>query len=67
MTLRERIIVECYTGFCMCTGEERWEVYKYAEEKMGHPVWTHFWANEKFCRELREACKDDFVALCKGE
>ena len=65
MTLRERVIVECYTGYCMCTGDERQEVYKYAQEKLGYPVWTHFWADRKFCQKLQDASRDDFVALCE--
>ena len=27
MTLKERVIVEAYTGYCMTTGEEREELY----------------------------------------
>lgn len=29
MTLKEKAIVETYTGICMLTGDDRMEVYKY--------------------------------------
>ena len=67
MTLKERIIVECYTGYVMCVGEERKEVNKYIEEKMGHPVFTHQLGDRTFVDCLQKACKEDFLALCKGE
>ena len=35
MTLREKIIVETYTGVCMLTGDDSIEVYKYMAEIMG--------------------------------
>lgn len=47
MTLRERIIVEVFTGYCMVTGDERDELYKYMETIMGRPVFTHELADKK--------------------
>ena len=67
MTLKERIIVECYTGYVMCTGDERAEVHKYLEEKMKRPVYTHELGDRRFVASIQEACRDDFLALCRGE
>lgn len=67
MTLKERVIVETYTGICMVTGNERNEVYKYQEEIMGRPVFSHELADEKIQEELRLAALEDFKALCVSE
>lgn len=65
MTLIERIIVETYTGYCMTSGEERDEVYKYMEKLLGRPVFTHMLADDNIVKELKEKSKDDFISLCK--
>lgn len=64
MTLREKIIVETYTGVCMVTGEERNELYNYIAELMGRPVFTHELADRKVQEELKERSKPDFINLC---
>lgn len=66
MTLREKIIVEVYTGTCMVTGDEREEVYRYMSALMGRPVFTHELADHEFQEKLKEKCKPDFVALCRS-
>lgn len=66
MTLRERVIVETYTGICMTSAEERGEVYKYMQRIMGRPVYTHMLADVEMQRELREKAGPDFIALCKS-
>lgn len=62
MTLKERVIVETYTGYCMTSGDEREETYKYMAELMGRPVFTH--EIPKFEEELRKRSEKDFIALC---
>lgn len=64
MELRERVIVETYTGYCMTSPEERDEVYKYMAEIMGRPVFTHELADKEIQEQLREKAKPDFIALC---
>lgn len=66
MTYRECAIVEAYTGICMLTGDKRKYIYQYAEEKLGYPVYTHFFASETFQLQLRQKAKEDFVSLCKN-
>lgn len=65
MTLRERVIVETYTGICMTSGDERWEVYKYMAEIMGRSVYTHELADKKVQEQLKEKSRADFLALCR--
>ena len=64
MELRERVIVEVYTGYCMTSPEERDEVYKYMAEIMGRPVFTHELADKEIQEQLREKASNDFKALC---
>lgn len=66
MTLKERIIVEVYTGVCMTSGSERDEVYKYMALIMGRPVFTHELASKEIQEELKARSKDDFIALCRS-
>jgi len=64
MTKRECAIVMAYTGVCMLTGNNIGIFYKYVEEKIGRPVYTH----ELFAleQEIKSASEDDFIALCKN-
>ena len=65
LTLSERVIVETYTGICMTSGDERWEVYKYMAEIMGRSVYTHELADKKVQEQLKEKSRADFLALCR--
>lgn len=62
MTERERIIVSAYTGYLLC---DFGKMHAYIEEKLGRPIWTHELANEEISKEIREKCRDDFVALAE--
>lgn len=64
MTKRECAIVMAYTGICMLTGDNIGIFYKYVEEKIGRPFYTH----ELLALEhrIKEASEDDFIALCKN-
>lgn len=64
MTLREKAIVETYTGICMLTGDDRMEVYKYMTEIMGRSLFSHELADKKVMEELKEKSKHDFVSIC---
>ena len=66
MTLKERVIVETYTGYCMTAHTERDEVYKYMAEIMGRPVFTHELASKEIQDQLKEKAKADFIALCSS-
>lgn len=64
MTQQERIIVSAYTGYLLCPFKL---VHEYVEKKLGRPVWTHEFAFEKTWDEIREKCRDDFIALAEME
>lgn len=66
MTLKERVIVEAYTGYCMTNSDERSEFYKYVEAVMGRPIYTHELADNKIICELQDKVKPDFIKLCCG-
>lgn len=61
MNKRERVIVSAYTGVLMCNFLD---VAEYIREKLGRPVWTHEYADNKVQREIQEKTKDDFLELC---
>ena len=67
MTLEDRVIVETYTGYCMTSGDERNAVYKYMEQLLGRPVYTHELAQKSVVKMLQEKSKADFIELCKGK
>lgn len=64
MTLKERVIVETYTGVVMTSAEERSETHKYMEELMGRPLFTHELADQSIVEQLKEKSKPDFLTLC---
>lgn len=64
MTLRERVIVEAYTGYCMTVGEERNAFNKYVEEIMGRPICTYELADDNMQNEIHDKSKADFIGLC---
>lgn len=66
MTKREAAVIETYTGICMLVGDDRKLVYKYAEELLGYPVWTHDFADKKIQEKLKEKSKEDFIEICKN-
>lgn len=65
MTDREKAIVMAYTGVTMLKDDKLQIFYKYVEEIMGRPIWTHEMA--RLADEIKEKSKDDFMALCADE
>lgn len=63
MTKRECAIVMAYTGVCMLAGDNLGVYYKYVEEKIGRPVYTH--EMYELADEIKEKSKDDFLELCR--
>ena len=61
MNDRERAIVETYTGICMLTGDKRNEVYKYMEEIMGRPVFTHELEDAQIQQELKRKSYAEWI------
>ena len=63
MTCRECAIVEAFTGNCMLTGDKTEHFYKYVEEIMGKPIYSH--ELPAYEEEIKEKSRDDFINLCK--
>ena len=62
MTEQEKIIVSAYTGYVMCDFEK---IHAYIEKKMGRPIYTHEFINERIDKEIHEKVKPDFLKLCE--
>ena len=63
MTKRECAIVMAYTGYCMLSGDDLEIFNKYAEEKMGRPLYTHEYYT--LAKEIQKRVKEDFLELCR--
>ena len=66
MTDREKAIVMAYTGCVMLAGDKLGVFYKYIEEKLGHPLYTHELSYPEVQDTVREAAREDFIALAKA-
>ena len=64
MTKRECAIVMAYTGYCMLSGDDLEIFDKYAEEKMGRPLYTHEYYT--LAKEIQKRAKEDFLELCQS-
>lgn len=67
MTHKEKIIATAYTGIMFVDGSDIREVYEYEEGKLGQGVLDIMHESKEFCMKVREAVKDDFIAMLKGE
>ena len=65
MTDREKAIVMAYTGYTMLAGDKLGIYYQYVQEKLGQSVMTHELAYEEVQDAIKEAAKEDFIALAK--
>lgn len=63
MTHKEKIIATAYTGIMFVDGSELGEVYAYEEEKLGHGVIDIMHADKEFQQKLRNAVREDFLAM----
>ena len=61
LTKRQAAIIGAYTGI---TASDFSVVHEYAEEKFGHPVWTHESASKVLSEKLKELAKQDFIDIC---
>lgn len=62
MTKYEKIVVSAYTGILMCDFSD---LHKYIEDKLERPVLTHELGCESIQTEIKEKCKEDFLAICR--
>ena len=64
LTKEQAIIVSAYTGV---TTMNFGFVHEAVEKKLGHPVWTHEFADKEFMQEVKDAFREDFLAICYTE
>lgn len=57
---REAAIISLYTGIMLGNFAD---THAYAEELMGHSIWTHQFANKDLVEELKEKSRPDFMDL----
>ena len=48
-------------------GSQLGDVYAYEEEKLGHGVLDIMHADKEFCQKVRDAVREDFFKMLKGE
>lgn len=54
-----------YTGTVMLTGDNLDIYYKYLNDIMGRPVYTHELAFKEIQKQIKEKSMDDFLKLCR--
>lgn len=64
LTKEQAIIVSAYTG---CTAINFGFIQQAVEKKLGHPVWTHEFANQAFIQKVQDAFREDFLEICYTE
>lgn len=65
MTKQECAVVMAYTGIVMLTGDNLRIYYKYLNDIMGRPVYTHELAFKEIKEKIKEKSTDDFLKLCR--
>jgi hypothetical protein len=64
LTNEQAAIIGAFTGIACGPFSD---IHGYAENMLGRPVFTHEFANKETWKELREACRDDFLDICAGD
>lgn len=61
LTREQAAIIGAFTGV---TCGPFSDIHALAEKKLGRPIWTHQLASEALQEELKEAVREDFLAIC---
>lgn len=62
MTTKERVIVSAYTGIRMCDMDL---IEAYVQEKLGRPVLSNEWGDQRFREIVQAMVAEDFLMLCE--
>lgn len=62
MTKHEAAVFTIFTGIAFLKGEDLSEMYRYAAELMGRPVYSH--ELPKLADELKERARPEFMKIC---
>lgn len=60
LTKEQAAIIGAYTGVTVGPFDD---IKEYAERKLGRQLWTHEMGTDAFEQELREAAREDFLAV----
>lgn len=63
MTKHEAAVFTIFTGIAFLKGEDLSEMYRYAAELMGRPVYSH--ELPKLADELKERARPEFMKICR--
>ncbi|RVT95230.1 hypothetical protein EOD42_16730 [Rhodovarius crocodyli] len=61
LTTEQAAIIGAFTGIACGPFSD---IHKLAEQRLGRPIWTHEFAIEGVIVQLREAVREDFLAIC---
>lgn len=60
-TKEQSIVITGFTGVTACQfGDFHGDV----EKRLGHPVFTHEFANKQFMEKIQELYRKDFLTMC---
>lgn len=62
LTKEQAAIIGLYTGI---TCGPFSDIHELAEKLIGHPVFTHQFADREMVEKLKELVRPDFLALCR--
>lgn len=61
LTKEQAAIIGAYTGF---TAGPFGDIHELAEKVLGRPIWTSEFASEALMKQLSEAVKPQYLAIC---
>ena len=64
MTREEAILLSAYTGFMLAPDFS--EVHKFCEDTLGHPIWTHEFADSCVQKEIQEKLRPQIMELVQN-
>ena len=60
LTKEQAAVIGAFTGYAVGPFSD---IHEYAERKLGRSIWTHQFADKAISEELKEAAREDFVAI----
>jgi len=64
LTKEQAIVISGFTGFTAIAFSD---FHEDVEKRLGRPIWTHQFADPNIQKEIKEAYREDFIAMCFKE
>ena len=64
MTREEAILLSAYTGFLLV--QDFSDVHKFCEDTLGHPIWTHEFADKDVQKEIQDKLRPQIMKLIQS-